>query len=139
MTFYVNIPLSQKNYQRIQRWAQTRQQNVVEFITERAGNWESTQHIESTPDIRGGKPRLSGTRVTVSDIVVMHLKMGQSVPEIAGEYDLSLTAVYAALTYYYDNKKKIDLQLMKDETFTAAFQQQNPSPLQTRLRQLHGS
>ncbi|MCB0174008.1 MAG: DUF433 domain-containing protein, partial [Anaerolineae bacterium] len=51
-----------------------------------------TQHIEMTPGIRGGKPRLAGTRITVADIAVMHLKLGQSIDEIAAEYNLPLAA-----------------------------------------------
>lgn len=38
----------------------------------------STEHIELTPGVRGGKPRIAGTRIAVEDIVVMHLKMGLS-------------------------------------------------------------
>lgn len=45
-------------------------------------------HIEITPDVRGGRPRIAGTRITVADIVIMHLRLGQSLEEIAGKYDL---------------------------------------------------
>ncbi|MCJ7619243.1 MAG: DUF433 domain-containing protein, partial [Anaerolineae bacterium] len=38
-----------------------------------------TQHIEITPGVRGGRPRIAGRRITVSDIAIMHLKMGRSV------------------------------------------------------------
>ena len=95
-----------------------------------------TQHIEITSGIRGGKPRLIGTRITVSDIVVMHLKMGQTVPEIAAEYDLNIASIYAALAYYYDHQTEIEHQIAEDETFASAFQQENPSKLQAKLRQL---
>jgi uncharacterized protein (DUF433 family) len=54
------------------------------------------QHIEITPGVRGGKPRIVGRRISVSDIVIMHLKLGQSVDEIATEYDLRLADVYSA-------------------------------------------
>ena len=42
-----------------------------------------TQHIQSTPNLRGGKPCISGTRIAVADVAVMHLQLGQSVDEIA--------------------------------------------------------
>jgi uncharacterized protein (DUF433 family) len=96
------------------------------------------QHIEITPGVRGGKPRLAGSRITVTDIVMMHLKLGQSVDEIATEYNLPLAGIYAALAYYYDHQAEIDRQMAEDEAFAAAFQQQNPSKLQAKLRQLRG-
>ena len=96
------------------------------------------QHIEITPGVRGGKPRLAGSRITVTDIVIMHLKLGQSVDEIATEYNLSLAGIHAALAYYYDHQAEIDRQVTEDEAFAAAFQQQNPSKLQAKLRQLRG-
>ena len=53
-------------------------------------------YIETTADTRGGKPRIRGSRITVSDIVLMHRKMGRALEEIAGSYDLALASVYAA-------------------------------------------
>jgi uncharacterized protein (DUF433 family) len=94
------------------------------------------QHIEITSGVRGGKPRLAGTRITVSDIVIMHLKMGLTVPEIAAEYDLGLAGIYAALAYYYDHQAEIEHQIAEDDAFVAAFQQKNPSKLQLKLSQL---
>jgi len=38
-------------------------------------------HIEITPDVRGGRPHIAGTRITVADIVIMHLRLGQSLEE----------------------------------------------------------
>ena len=40
------------------------------------------QHIEITPDVSGGKPRIAGHRITVQNIVIWHLWMGKSVDEI---------------------------------------------------------
>ena len=97
-----------------------------------------TQHIEITPGIRGGKPRVANTRITVSDVVVMHLKLGQSVDEIAVGYNLSLAEVHAALAYYYDHQSEIERQLAEDDDFVAAFRQQHPSKLQAKLSRLRG-
>lgn len=94
------------------------------------------RHIEIAPDLRGGKPHLSGTRITVDDIVVMHLRMGQSLAEIAGKYDLSLAAVHAAMTYYYDHREEIDGLIMEDHAYVEAFRGANPSPLQKKLASL---
>lgn len=71
-------------------------------------------HIESSPTVRGGKPCIAGTRIAVCDVVFMHLRLDQSLEQIAGHYDLSLSALHAAMTHYYDNKAEID-QTMVDE------------------------
>jgi len=97
-----------------------------------------TQHIETTPGVRGGRPRIAGRRITVSDIVIMHLKMGRSVEEIACEYDLALADVHAALAYYYDHREEIEREIAGDRDFVEAFRKENPSPLQDRLKALRG-
>ena len=96
-------------------------------------------HIEVTPGVRGGKPRLAGTRITVDDVVVMHLRLGQSLPEIAGRYDLDPAAVYAAMAYYYDHPDEIDRSIEADRVYAEAFERNNPSPLQEKLRALRAA
>ncbi|MEB3830811.1 DUF433 domain-containing protein [Phormidium sp. CCY1219] len=96
----------------------------------------SKEHIEITPGVRGGKPRIAGTRIAVEDIVVMHLKMGQSPLEIASKYDLPLASVYAAMAYYYDNREQIDRRIEENEAFFEAFKQNNPGRLEEKLRRL---
>lgn len=94
------------------------------------------QHIEITPEVRGGRPHLAGTRITVSDVVLMHLRLAQTLEEIAGKYDLSLAAIYAAMTYFYDHRDEIDRDLEEDAAYAEAFRRNNPSPLQAKLRAL---
>ena len=91
------------------------------------------KYIEATPDTRGGKPRIAGTRITIEDIVLMHLRLGQSLIEIAGKYDLPLAGVHAAIAYYYDHQDQIDQSIADDEAFAEAFRRNNPSPLQEKL------
>ena len=91
------------------------------------------QHIDQSPDVRGGRPRIAGTRITVADIVIMHLRMGQSLEEIAGRYELDYADVYAAMAYYYDHRTNIEASIAEDEAFAEAFQRDNPSPLQRKL------
>ena len=93
-------------------------------------------HIEVMPTVRGGKPHLTGTRITVDDVVVMHYRLGQSLEEIAGKYDLSLAAVYSAMAYYYDHRDEIDRRVQEDQAFVEAFRRANPSPLQEKLQAL---
>ena len=97
-----------------------------------------TQHIEITPGVRGGKPRIVGRRITVSDIAIMHLKMGYSVNKIASDYNLTLGDIHAALAYYYDHREEIEQEIQADREFAEAFRQQNPSLLQERLKALRG-
>ncbi len=94
-------------------------------------------HIEITPGVRGGTPRIAGTRIAVADIVLMHLRLGQSLPEIAGKYDLSLAAVYAAMAYYYDHRAEVDDSIEQDQAFAEAFRRNNPSPLWEKLHALN--
>ena len=94
------------------------------------------EHIEITPEVRGGKPRIAGTRITVADIVIMHWRMGQSLDEIAGKYDFPLAAAHAAMVYYYDHREEIDESILQDEAFAEAFRQSNPSLLQAKLKAL---
>ena len=95
--------------------------------------------IEQTPGTRGGKPRISGTRITVGDIKVMYLNLGQSLEEIAATYDLPLSAVYAAMAYYYDHQAEMDRAIADDRAYVEAMRAQTPSLLQERLRSLKPS
>lgn len=92
--------------------------------------------VTSDPSIRGGRPHLAKSRVTVADVVLMHLRLGQSLEEVAGTYDLSLVALHAALAYYYDHQAEIDRSIREDAAFEQAFRHDNPSPLQEKLSAL---
>ena len=94
------------------------------------------RYIETSPDVRGGRPHIADTRLTVADIVLMYLRIGQSLEEIAGKYDLSLAAVYAAMAYYYDHQEEIDRNIAADHAFAEAFRNSNPSPLHSKLQAL---
>lgn len=96
------------------------------------------RHIEITVGVRSGKPRIAGTRITIADVVIMYLRMGQSLEEIAGKYQLSLAAVYAEIAFYYDHKALIDQQIQDDEAIVEAFMRNNPSRLQEKLKGLRG-
>lgn len=75
------------------------------------------EHIDITPGICGGKPRIAGTRVRVQDIVIW-TEQGESPDDIlAGYPHLSLADIYAALAYYHDHREIIDHQIKESDDF----------------------
>ncbi|MGB7413461.1 MAG: DUF433 domain-containing protein [Thermosynechococcaceae cyanobacterium] len=95
-----------------------------------------TQHIESTPGVCGGKPRIAGHRIKVEDIVIWHEKLGWSPDEIVSQYpSITLANVYAALAYYHDHLKEIRQQMHEDEEFARQMQAQTPSLVEQKLMQ----
>lgn len=94
------------------------------------------RYIESTLGVRSGKPHIAGTRITVGDIKIMYLNMGLSLEEIAATYDLPLSAVYAAVAYYYDHKAAIDRSIEESRAFAEASRRDHPSLLQEKLNAL---
>lgn len=68
--------------------------------------------IISTPGICGGRPRITGTRMSVMSIAIDY-NAGMTVEEILREFPhLNLGQIYAALTYYHVNKSSIDQEIM---------------------------
>ncbi|MCC6127074.1 MAG: DUF433 domain-containing protein [Pirellulales bacterium] len=91
-------------------------------------------HIECTPNVCGGKPRIAGHRIRVQDIMVWHELQGLSADEIVAQYpQLSLGDVYAALTYYHDHREEIRQSMKEDEEFVKQLQANTPSKLQKKL------
>jgi uncharacterized protein (DUF433 family) len=71
--------------------------------------------ITSTDDVRGGRPRISGTGVTVQRVVRWY-RLGLSPEEIADRIGhLSLAQVHAALSYYHANQQQIDSEIVADD------------------------
>jgi uncharacterized protein (DUF433 family) len=64
--------------------------------------------VVKSPEILGGRPRISGTRLSVQRVAAWY-KMGLNAEEI---YDrvgtASLAQIYAALTYYHSNMAEIE-------------------------------
>ena len=91
-------------------------------------------HIESSPDVCGGKPRITGSRVRVQDVVAW-TEAGQSPDEIVGSFpNLTLADVYAALAYYHDHRDAIDRQIRKDHDFVATLKATSGPGLLARAR-----
>ena len=90
-------------------------------------------HIERTPGIAGGKPRIARRRITVQDIVAWHERLGRSADEIAAEHDLTLSEVHGALAYYFDHREEIDAAMRMSEAFLEDLRQRTPSRLWQKL------
>lgn len=91
------------------------------------------QHIEMAPGIAGGKPRITGHRITVQDVAIWHERMGLSADAIATEYDLTLGDVHAALAYYYDHQSEIDRSIEEGRAFAEALKAKTPSKVRQKL------
>ena len=87
------------------------------------------EHIEITPNVLGGKPRIAGHRISVQDVAIWHEQMGQSVEQIASEYHLSIADIYAALAYYHDHRSEIDQSMQDAVALVDALRQKTPSKL----------
>ena len=67
--------------------------------------------IIKEPHLRGGRPVIAGSGVTVRTIVG-HYKLGLPAEDIADEMNLDLAGVYAALAYYHLNRDEIEADIM---------------------------
>ena len=68
------------------------------------------------PELRGGRPIIAGTGVTVRT-VVGYYKLGMTPEEIADEMGIALSGVYGALAYYHLDREEIeaDIQANSEE------------------------
>lgn len=86
-------------------------------------------HIEITPGVYGGKPRIAGRRITVQDVAIWHERLGMTADRIAEEFELSLADIHAALAYYFDHRQDIDRRIQEDDALVAALKAETPSIL----------
>jgi len=81
--------------------------------------------IVRSDDIRGGRPRVAGTGVTVRRLVGWY-KQGLTPEEIITEVPhLSLAQVYAALTYYHANREEIEADITTEAATAARLAKQH--------------
>ena len=84
--------------------------------------------IDRDPQIRGGRPKIAGTALTVSRIVRWY-KAGMTPEEIAQEYPhLTLAQVYAALAYYHGNREEIEADIEQEDSIARDWERLEPSP-----------
>lgn len=72
--------------------------------------------LRSDPAVRGGRPKIAGTGVSVSRIAGWY-RMGLTPEEIALEYShLTLAQIHGALAYYHANRDEIEADLAEEDT-----------------------
>jgi uncharacterized protein (DUF433 family) len=78
---------------------------------------QPSQHIAIDADTCSGQPRVAGTRIRVSNIVLW-TEQGRSPDEIVAGYpQLTLADVHSALAYYFDNREEMDRLIEEDARF----------------------
>ena len=81
--------------------------------------------IVRSPRVRGGRPCIAGTGVTVRRIVWWY-KQGISPEEIADRIGhLTLAQVYAALAYYHANRDDVEADLAAEDAEAEALEKQH--------------
>jgi uncharacterized protein (DUF433 family) len=65
-------------------------------------------YVTFHPEIQGGKPVIRGTRITVRVLVQTVLRQGIPAEVVSKEFQISLAAIYDALSFYYDNRSTMD-------------------------------
>jgi uncharacterized protein (DUF433 family) len=93
------------------------------------------EHIVSTPDTCGGKPRIAGSRIQVKHVVVMHERQGMTPEQIVSEYPhLTLAGIYAALAYYHDHREEVNTDIRAEQEWYEEMKAKHPSRLQEKLK-----
>jgi uncharacterized protein (DUF433 family) len=96
----------------------------------------SSEHIQITPGVCGGKPRIADHRIRVQDVVIWYEHQGMSPDEIVYHHpSITLADVHAALAYYYDNLEEIRQQIRESEEFASRLASETPSVLQRKLKE----
>lgn len=92
------------------------------------------KHITKTTAVCGGKACVAGTRVRVMDVVIWHERLGWSADEIVSQIpSLTLSDVYAALTYYFDHREEIEEDIRLNDEIAGRLHSQQPSKLPPQL------
>ncbi len=72
--------------------------------------------ITIDPNSEGGRPVIAGTRTSVRRIAGLY-NQGNNAEEIARRLNhLTITQIYAALTYYHANREEIDKDIAEEQT-----------------------
>jgi uncharacterized protein (DUF433 family) len=75
-----------------------------------------TEHpyIIRNPQICGGVPIISGTRIAVY-LIAIRIKNGDSAEDILRDYPhLTLAQIYDAISYYFDHREEVEQQVQEN-------------------------
>lgn len=87
--------------------------------------------ITRSADIRGGRPRIAGTGVTVRRIAIWY-KLGLTPEEITMRIPhLTLAQVHAALAYYHANREEIEADIAAEEAEASKLEEEHRAPRAT--------
>ncbi len=93
------------------------------------------EHIVSTPDTCGGKPRIAGSRIQVKHVVVMYERQGMTPEQIVSEYPhLTLAGIDAAIAYYHDHREEVNADIQAEQEWYEEMKAKHPSRLQDKLK-----
>lgn len=74
--------------------------------------------ITADDGVLGGEPRIDGTRVGVRHVAARMIEGDQSAAYVADQLDISLAAVYEALSYYYGHVEEMrELERRNEDAF----------------------
>jgi uncharacterized protein (DUF433 family) len=93
-----------------------------------------TNYIVKTAGMLGGRARIDGRRIGVSDVVNLYVRLGAPVEEIVESYELTPAQVYAALAYYYDHSEEIDAHLDAETQLAAKYVSDDALAERSRLK-----
>lgn len=89
--------------------------------------------ISYSDDVRGGRPRIAGTGITVQRIVGWY-KLGWSPEEIADRIGhISLAQVHAALAYYHANQEELEADIAAEDAQAEALERKHAQPRESDL------
>ena len=83
------------------------------------------QLIDRSPDVRGGRPRVAGTGVSVRRVVGWY-KLGLTPEELSDRIGhLSLAQFHAALAYYHANRDEIESDIATEQADAERLQREH--------------
>lgn len=95
-----------------------------------------SEHIEITPGVCGGKPRIAGHRIRVQDIVIWYERQSLTPNEIVHQFpSITLADIHAALAYYYDHIEEIRQHIRESDEWVTQMAAKTPSILQRKLKE----
>lgn len=84
-------------------------------------------YVEKVEGTCGGKAKIKGTRIKVSQIAAEYLDMKMDIDEIFKSHPhLHYWEIYDALSYYYENQTEIDQQIVDELKFVQKTISKNP-------------